>query len=423
MNRNMSFLRLILPGVLSSTYLPRVAEATILSLAGNAFNMSSNSGTLFSKSPWPTNPDAARQQKCRILNVFWPHLKLTAQDSIESYSAWFEFLSSTLHRLRPHASNFAIQDWEGMLSIVTILSTSRTGKRKEIVSRVKQGYLNMEDHAIERSVELAARLWLGINVRSRNLSIGTWHARDSPVDWKDDESLDTMVARQFPRYAGKVPRVKTAFDESFKAVNLKDICQIRIRWTDNLVDHLKLEGPRGKRYISVYRHKICLSTALNGHQKSASTVPQAGAIPTVIPADVLAESVLTFDLLFPYGDPKTAKFLKSEKVEFWTEISARERRSIGLDEFKFWKEDLVVLWEKLNGPPETLWQTLFDTRNPSQSATLWVAVFGVFLLTIIFGLLTTIYSVKQYRVALKSYELALAQACQQDSKMLSSFCG
>jgi hypothetical protein len=375
--------------------------------------MPSDSGILFSKSPWANNSVHARQQKRRILDVFWPHLKTKSQDSIEDYAAWFDFLSSTLRDLRPHASNFATQDWEGLLSIVTILTTSRNLEKSTVVSRVKEGYRNVEDDAIECSVELAVRLWLGINVRSRSLSVGLWHTRDSQVDWKDDESLDTMVARQFPKCTVRYPLREASFDDSFTAASLKNICRFRIRWTDNIIDHLKLEGPRGNRYLSIYRHKVCLLNALNGHQTPSSTV---------IPADVLAESILTFDLLFPYGDPKTTALLKLENVDLWTEISPRERRSIEIDEFEYWKGDLAVLSQKLNGPPETLWQTLFDTRNISQFATLWVAIFGIFFLTIVFGLLTTIYSVKQYRVARDSYELAIAQACQQGSVPLSGFC-
>jgi hypothetical protein len=80
---------------------------------------------------------------------------------------------------------------------------------------------------------------------------------------------------------------------------------------------------------------------------------------------------------------------------------------------------LVDLW---NGPPETLGQTLGDTRDFSQVFTLWVAIFGVFALTLIFGILATVYSVKQYRVAVKSYDLALALACV-DHATLPGFCG
>ena len=75
----------------------------------------------------------------------------------------------------------------------------------------------------------------------------------------------------------------------------------------------------------------------------------------------------------------------------------------------------------LGGPPETIGQTLRDTRNFGEFVTIWVAIFGVFILTILFGILSTVYSVKQYLIAVKSYELSLALACLENPT-LDGFC-
>lgn len=147
-----------------------------------------------------------------------------------------------------------------------------------------------------------------------------------------------------------------------------------------------------------------------------------GPEPTIIPADVLNEAIRTLDLLLPFGDPRTEAFLEEEKVLFWTISPSESPRATELDNFKYWRSNLAQLSNLLHGPPETVIQTLLDIRNISQFATLWVAIFGVFSLTFIFGVLSTVYSVKQYRVAVKSYELTLAQACQQTSTPLSGFC-
>ncbi|OCK81912.1 hypothetical protein K432DRAFT_380863 [Lepidopterella palustris CBS 459.81] len=369
------------------------------------------SGRLFSKSSLADTVNSEPERKCAIINAFWPHLGLAKEDYIEEdYAAWFHFFGKALQSLHPHASKFATQEWDGLLSMVTSLSANRTMARRALTEDIKRGYLNTGDAAIARSIELAVRLWLGINVCSKGLSVGPRNPREYRIDWQGDQSLDEMIAAQFPQGAGRAAFANIPFDESFTAVNLKNICRLHIRWTDNLIDHLKLEGPRGQRCLSIYRHRLCLVN----HRK--------GPEPTIIPAEVIDEAIRTLDLLFPFGDPKTEAFLEEEKVQFWTISPSESARATELDEFKYWRSNLAQLSSLFNGPPETFIQSLLDTRNIPQFATLWVAIFGVFFLTIIFGVLSTVYSVKQYRVAIKSYELALAQACQQKSTPLQRFC-
>ncbi|KAH7070516.1 hypothetical protein BKA63DRAFT_420630 [Paraphoma chrysanthemicola] len=373
--------------------------------------MSLTSRRLFSKSSLADTLSLGPEGKCAIINTFWPHLDLSEQDYIDKdYALWFSLLGKTLQSFHPHASKFATQEWDGLLSMVTSLNANRAVTRRAQVEDIKMTCLNTGDAAIVRSIELAVRLWLGINVCSKGLSVGPANPRDRRIDWQEDQSLDEMVAAQFTRSASKAEFAHIPFDESFTAANLKNICRVHIRWTDNLVDHLKLEGPRGHRRLSVYRHKLCLVN----HRK--------GPEPTIIPADVLDEAIRTLDLLFPFGDQRTEAFLEEEEIELWTMSPSESPRAADLDDFKYWKSNLAQLSGLFYGPPETVVQTLLDTRNTSQFATLWVAIFGVFFLTIMFGVLSTVYSVKQYRVAIKAYELALAQACQQKSTPLSGFC-
>jgi hypothetical protein len=373
--------------------------------------MSLISENLFLKSSLADTMRLKPEQKCAIIKALWPHLDLTEQDYIdEDYTVLLSFWGKTLQNLHHHASKFATQEWDGLLSMVTSLNSNRTMKKRAQVEDFKKAYLNTSDAAIIRSIELTTRLWLGINVCSKGLSIGPTNPRDCRIDWRDDQSLDEMITAQFCRISGEQQFSHISFDESFTAVNLKNICRLHIRWTDNLIDHLKLEGPRGQRQLSIYRHKLCLIN----HRK--------GPRPTIIPADVLDEAIRTLDLLFPFGDPKTESFLDDAKVLLWTVSPSDSLRAPELDDFRYWRSNLAQLSNLLHGPPETVMQTLLDTRNVSQFATIWVAILGVSLLTIIFGILSTIYSAKQYHVAVKSYELALAQACQQASTPLPGFC-
>jgi hypothetical protein len=131
--------------------------------------------------------------------------------------------------------------------------------------------------------------------------------------------------------------------------------------------------------------------------------------------------------LLPYGDSATIKLLEQSKIV--PDVPLERRDTYDLEEFTHWRGNLMQLFDHLHGPPESLFQTLRDTRNLSQWATIWVAIFGIFILTLVFGILTTVYSISQYRIAvdsfnltLRSYELSLALACQQRTGPLPGFC-
>jgi hypothetical protein len=138
--------------------------------------------------------------------------------------------------------------------------------------------------------------------------------------------------------------------------------------------------------------------------------------------EILDEAIRFLDLLFPFGHPQTEKFLKAEHVQLHMVHSFRLGRATELDDFKYWRSNIAQLLLLLNGRPETIAQTLLDTRNLPQFATLWVAIFGVFCLTVLFGCLSAIYTTKQYLLAVKAYDLAVAVACAQLADSLPQYC-
>ncbi|KAJ4377208.1 hypothetical protein N0V83_000031 [Neocucurbitaria cava] len=372
--------------------------------------MTSTNERLFSKSVYTDLVRLPTQRKCHVINTFWPHLKLDEEAYIqEDYSDLFEHIGRVLSSLHQHETKFDDKFLDSLLATLTELTAHRISTKEALVTKIKSKYSDARDDAVARSVELTARLWLGVHVSSRQLSVGPINPRDTRIEWPNDQPLDQIVAAQFRQRFLRAVDDEYSLDDSFTVVNLKAICRIHIRWTDNLVDHLKLEGPRGHRILSIYRHKICLVNHLKGPD------------PTVIERGVLDEAIRTLDLLFPFGDLKTAEFLKAERVHFHSMPPSEFSQPINLAEFTYWRNNLSQLLRLLNGPPETIAQTLLDRRNLSQFATLWVAIFGVFFLTILFGILATVYSIKQYRIAVRSYELALVLACREDPT-IPGFC-
>jgi hypothetical protein len=350
------------------------------------------------------------QQKCNVINAFWPHLKLEPEDYVgDEYVDLFDFLEKTFQSLRQHRAAFVLRGIEDLIVLIKLLCANRRSVKEDIVKEVENSYLNAPVNAVLRSIELASRVWLGIHISCGSLSVGPGHPQDTPAEWQNNQTLEALVVSQFSQRRTRMATEDFPLDDSFTAVNIKKICRLYIRWTDNLIDHLQLKGSRGQRTLSVYRHKICLVN----HLKDPSLVGFS--------SDILEEAIRTFDLLFPFGDSQTAEFLEAEGVHFYTILGCGQPRPIDLGEFQYWRNNLVRLWKLLNGPPESLAQTLFDTRNISQFATLWVAIVGVFSLTIIFGILATVYSIKQYYLAIASYNLALALACHEFPE-LAGYC-
>ncbi|CBX98744.1 hypothetical protein IAQ61_007635 [Plenodomus lingam] len=344
----------------------------------------------------------SHNRKCDLINGFWPYLGLKVEDYIEEdYVDFLGYIDAVGTGLWPYRQSFAIQDVKGLLVIVANLRRYQNSVRETLVGEVMKNLsTSTTPEHVARSLEIAARLWLGINVASKSLSVGPNYPRGSRIEWPADRTLAEVISKQLSNKASWAPIDEFSLDESFTAVNLKNICRLRIQWTHNLADHLRMKGLRGRRSLFIYRHKILLVNHLRDPN------------PTIIDPSILEEAIRTLDLLFPFGDSKSADFLETEGVHFYS-ISSGGPRPYDLDEFIHWRNHLAQLLRILHGPPETATQTLTDTRNLSQFATLWVAIFGVFALTILFGILATVYSIKSYRVALGSYNLALTAACHE----------
>ena len=65
-----------------------------------------------------------------------------------------------------------------------------------------------------------------------------------------------------------------------------------------------------------------------------------------------------------------------------------------------------------------------DNRNLLEFATFWTTAVVAFLtiLSIVFGTVATVYSIKQYDIAVAGYALASAQACADPNITLPGYC-
>jgi hypothetical protein len=99
-----------------------------------------------------------------------------------------------------------------------------------------------------------------------------------------------------------------------------------------------------------------------------------------IPLEVLRETLLSLNLLFPLWDSDTAALLECEKQKFH-ETGPFTNSNLTLTDFDHWRDRLSELREILDTPPVSWAQLWRDRRNPQQFWTFWIALF-ILLLTI-----------------------------------------
>lgn len=116
---------------------------------------------------------AARPRKCEILNTFWPNLRLVEHDFIEDdYADLLRVIDKTLKSLAYYKANFADQTLDDFLTMVTQLRENQGTPKTTLISNILDSkYPSTRRDNVVRSIELAARLWLGFNICSRATSI------------------------------------------------------------------------------------------------------------------------------------------------------------------------------------------------------------------------------------------------------------
>jgi hypothetical protein len=249
-------------------------------------------------------------------------------------------------------------------------------------------------------LELAIRLSLTVNVRCRDSPSSTSY---STLHWNSEKSLDKVIADRF--CASPSPeKERLRVEQSFTAAFLVNTCGVRLRWSNNLADHLSFDAG----VLTVYQHKICL-------------IRHARYTSPIIPHDVLNEALQTMNLLFPFGDKATRELLIREgKRSFYGLGLHLQMPSPDLSDLKFWRKEMMELYALYRDPPHNWTQLFSDSRDKQQFATFWIAVLVLILtlVSIAFGSVSTVYSVKQYN-------LALAQACLEPGANVSlpQFCG
>ncbi|KAI0404883.1 hypothetical protein F4802DRAFT_597816 [Xylaria palmicola] len=288
---------------------------------------------------------------------------------MHSYFNWYKFLLDG-------GRHVSVSTHADVVEIVC--SIQRDKERASLHQDVSQQLRRPSPHntTIDGSLNLCSRLLLMMSIGEPPLGI------DGPntIRWNDG-TLRAFAENYFGLGAGaRLQPDKPQIGKIFTALNLRKIGGMRIEWTRNLADHLRLVDD--DKTVSIFD---CV--AFLKFQKRVQR--------QMFPPGFVDETLRTLSLLLPQNDNRTQAWVGSQIEDHGLDpllaecgsLATHERR---FENFHYWNNRLVILKQALDeSRPTTLSQWWFDRRNGVQWYTFWVAIL-VFLVTIFFGLIQSL---------------------------------
>ncbi|KAL8823053.1 MAG: hypothetical protein Q9191_006223 [Dirinaria sp. TL-2023a] len=232
------------------------------------------------------------------------------EDRVDALQKYFAYYNEELQLLRQGISEeswqtkyLAAETYEDVFHVVHVLRRSADSRRPELRQQLSLRFCSSNDVGLDRSINLAIRLWLMINVQEPEFR-GLRHEATS-IQWDDESALRAFLASLFPLSRWPVTAQSSRLGPHFTAVFMQSVCGLKIEWTTSLHDHLRLD--RRRKALKIFPYKSYLQALINSQYNSNSKEE------CVLPLKVLQETELSLDLLFPFWDSGTVALLTKEK--------------------------------------------------------------------------------------------------------------
>ncbi|GAB1317971.1 hypothetical protein MFIFM68171_08181 [Madurella fahalii] len=297
------------------------------------------------------------------------------------YGPYFNYYERELKRLRIGVSksswainSLAVQTHADVLTFCNILASERNDLKSAVIAKIKGLIPGVDDLAIDRSVDLTIRLWLMLNTQDDQLSLLS--PQRLSIKWDNDLQLMEFVNRQFPTSTTKLGVRESRLSPSFTVASMVKLCNLHLEWTDSLETHLRLD--RRSKTLWIFPFKDFLVA----HLSTSKTVDSQRGIRRR--QSLLGKHGQIFHSVRPFHGP----------------------RRFDLNEFDFWRDHLLELYEEIYLAPADSWRQLWiDRRNPHQYYTFWVALIVLLLSTGSF-----IASIVQAWASVKALNIQMASA-------------
>lgn len=180
-----------------------------------------------------------------------------------SLGPFFDLYNRKIERLRVGIktldliSSLDTKTHEDVMHIRNVAFESRNESRAVLRERLRLHLPKDGATSLDRMIDLTIRLWLMINVRDDSMCMSLWRPQQS-AQWDELETLETFLAHQFPKSVTNMTLKQGRMERKFTVAYMVQTCRLQILWTDDLVNHLRLDrGPHAKT-LSIFPHKAFL---------------------------------------------------------------------------------------------------------------------------------------------------------------------
>jgi hypothetical protein len=334
-----------------------------------------------------------------ILKGLWQwNNAITSPTEIKKWDVYFQYYTTECRKaIGPdRGEHVTVRTHADIVEIAKVFANSST--KKDITQSLlpldtQQRSAAAMSRMAKGSVELVARLVSMVEIGPIPYSVQV----RAPLPWDNEDSkLDTLLAQNFPKSTQNVNGVK--FDHDFTGFKFQQYGGFKIRWTNNLADHLRLMD--NDTTLCIFHHV----TFLKDHNRFDDP-PKLfinlclTVVSTFFPTGLAEETLQTLALLFPCNDKNTLRWLSSEKqrhdstTNLDPELLKCDRIALEncyAEKFEFWRDELMTLKAKFEEPRHAsignLW---WDDRKKVPWYTFWIAVLALGL-TVFFGLVQSI---------------------------------
>ena len=195
------------------------------------------------------------------------------EEQLQSLETYFEYYSEELSLLYKgisqkswQATNLPIETHDDIFHIVNLLRDRdnrdilRPGLRQNLSLR----FCSSDNEGLNRSINLAIRLWLMINAQEPEFQ--SLRKGATSIQWNDETKLSAFLQSLFPNSRWGITPQSNRLGPQFTAVFMQRICDLKIEWTLSLYDHLRLD--RQRKALKIFPYKGHLQALIDSSQNS-----------------------------------------------------------------------------------------------------------------------------------------------------------
>ena len=185
-----------------------------------------------------------------LVAQLWPATECTCD--WRNFSPYFEKHYATQCLIG--ARDQSAKTHQDIVEFATIVSEMCRQPKQRLKQRISctRGCAAASELELNNSTELVVRLWLMVNVGCPSSEPWMMHTLpQSHLPWPDDLSLVEVLRKRLLQGSAQETK-KMRFSKFLNVMSLQRIGGFRICWTENMLDHLRLEEE--SRILFVFQH-------------------------------------------------------------------------------------------------------------------------------------------------------------------------